>query len=72
MSYDVDALRRVEFPWALAGDTVYLNNASTGPLPERTVRVATEWARLRATPHGHTYLDCCLRPWALQGPCRGP
>jgi selenocysteine lyase/cysteine desulfurase len=51
MTYDVDALRRDEFPWALAGDTIYLNNASTGPLPERTVRVATEWARLRATPH---------------------
>src|SRR4051794_30710484 len=51
MTYDVDALRREEFPWALAGDTIYLNNAGTGPLPERTVRVATEWARLRATPN---------------------
>ena len=49
--YDVDALRRDEFPWALAGDTIYLNNASTGPLPERTVRALTELARLRATPH---------------------
>jgi selenocysteine lyase/cysteine desulfurase len=51
MTYDVDALRREEFPWALAGDTIYFNNAGTGPLPERTVRVATEWARLRATPN---------------------
>jgi cysteine desulfurase / selenocysteine lyase len=51
VTYDVHALRREEFPWALAGDTIYLNNAGTGPLPERTVRVATEWARLRATPN---------------------
>lgn len=50
MSYDVDALRRREFPWALSGETIFLNNASTGPLPERTVRVTNEWARLRANP----------------------
>ncbi|HEY5061527.1 MAG TPA: aminotransferase class V-fold PLP-dependent enzyme [Gemmatimonadaceae bacterium] len=50
MSYDVAALRRAEFPWAAAGDTIYLNNASTGPLPERTVRVVDEWNRLRANP----------------------
>jgi cysteine desulfurase/selenocysteine lyase len=51
MSYDVEALRREEFPWSLAGDTIYLNHAGTGPMPERTVRVTTEWARLRATPN---------------------
>lgn len=51
MSYDVDALRREEFPWSLSGDTIYLNNAGTGSLPERTIRVAIEWARLRATPN---------------------
>jgi cysteine desulfurase/selenocysteine lyase len=28
-----------------------LNNAGTGPLPERSIRVAVEWARLRATPN---------------------
>ena len=50
MSYDVDALRREEFPWAAAGETIYLNNASTGPLPQRTVRVLDEWSRLRANP----------------------
>lgn len=50
MSYDVEALRREEFPWAAAGECVYLNNASTGPLPERTVRATVEWARLRSNP----------------------
>ncbi|MFL5583091.1 MAG: aminotransferase class V-fold PLP-dependent enzyme, partial [Gemmatimonadaceae bacterium] len=32
------------------GDVVYLNNASTGPLPQSAVRAAEEWARLRAEP----------------------
>jgi cysteine desulfurase/selenocysteine lyase len=49
--YDVDALRREEFPWAVAGETIYLNNASTGPLPQRTVAALDEWNRLRANPH---------------------
>src|SRR5439155_412122 len=31
------ALRAAEFPWT--ADTVYLNNASIGPIPERTRRV---------------------------------
>lgn len=48
---DVDALRAREFPWAERGDTVFLNAASTGPLPRRTVETLEEWARLRATPH---------------------
>lgn len=48
--YDVDALRREEFPWAVAGETIYLNNASTGPLPQRTVAALDEWNRLRANP----------------------
>jgi cysteine desulfurase / selenocysteine lyase len=51
MSYDVEALRREEFPWAASGETNYLNHASTGPLPARTVRVLNEWGRLRANPH---------------------
>ena len=48
---DVAALRRREFPWAEKGDIVFLNAASTGPLPERSIAVLNEWARLRATPH---------------------
>jgi cysteine desulfurase / selenocysteine lyase len=50
VSYDVEALRQEEFPWATAGETIYLNNASTGPLPQRTVRALTEWAKLRENP----------------------
>jgi len=51
MSYDVEALRRTEFPWAVDGETIFLNHASTGPLPERSVRTLVEWGRLRANPH---------------------
>ncbi|MEO7084717.1 MAG: aminotransferase class V-fold PLP-dependent enzyme [Gemmatimonadaceae bacterium] len=50
MSYDVDALRRTEFPWANSGETKFLNHASTGPLPQRTVDAGVEWGRLRANP----------------------
>jgi selenocysteine lyase/cysteine desulfurase len=50
MSYDVDALRRAEFPWADAGESIYFNNASTGPLPARTVATLDEWSRLRTIP----------------------
>ena len=50
MGYDVDSLRRVEFPWAPAGESVYLNNASTGPLPRRTTAALDGFTRLRAEP----------------------
>jgi selenocysteine lyase/cysteine desulfurase len=49
--YDLDRLRREEFPWAAAGEAIYLNAASTGPLPERTLRAQAEFNRLRAAPH---------------------
>jgi selenocysteine lyase/cysteine desulfurase len=41
-------LRSTEFPWT--ADTIYLNNASVGPLPERTRRVLEEFNRKRAAP----------------------
>ena len=41
-AFDVAALRQAEFPWA--DETVYLNHASIGPLPERTR--LTPWRRL--------------------------
>ena len=44
-------LRREEFPWAAAGEAIYLNAASTGPLPERTLARSTEYSRKRAAPH---------------------
>jgi selenocysteine lyase/cysteine desulfurase len=42
-------LREQEFPWA--GDVTYLNNASIGPLPERTRRALDAFAVRRAQPH---------------------
>ncbi|MEO6528333.1 MAG: aminotransferase class V-fold PLP-dependent enzyme [Gemmatimonadaceae bacterium] len=51
MAYDLDRLRREEFPWADAGEAIYLNAASTGPLPERTIRAQDAFTRLRAAPH---------------------
>ena len=47
--FDVDLLRSTEFPWC--SDTVYLNNASIGPLPERTRLVLEQFNRGRAAPH---------------------
>jgi cysteine desulfurase / selenocysteine lyase len=49
--FDVAALRAREFPWADSGNVVFLNAASTGPLPQRSIDAVTEWAKLRATPH---------------------
>lgn len=46
--YDVAEVRRTEFPWA--GDTVYLDHASVGPLPERTRRTLVQMADKRARP----------------------
>lgn len=43
------ALRASEFPWT--ADTVYLNNASLGPLPERTRQVLDEFNSKRTAPH---------------------
>jgi cysteine desulfurase/selenocysteine lyase len=48
--FDVERLRRDEFPWAVRGDSIYLNNASTGPLPARSVRAVAELTELRAQP----------------------
>jgi selenocysteine lyase/cysteine desulfurase len=50
VAYDVDRLRREEFPWAAAGEAIYLDAASTGPLPERTLRAQAEFSRKRAAP----------------------
>ena len=49
--YDVAALRRREFPWVERGDGIYLNNASTGPLPRRAVRAQHDFNERRAQPH---------------------
>ncbi len=51
MTFDVDALRSREFSWAQRGDAIYLNAASTGPLPQCAVDELTRWANLRSTMH---------------------
>lgn len=50
LSYDVEALRRAEFPWAAAGECIYLNHASTGPTPERARAARREFELLRDAP----------------------
>jgi selenocysteine lyase/cysteine desulfurase len=51
MTFDVARLRNEEFPWTASGECIYLNAASTGPLPERTVRAQEEFTRRRAVPY---------------------
>jgi len=46
--YDVDALRAREFPWAAADNAIFLNHASTGPLPQRALDATAEFNQLRA------------------------
>jgi selenocysteine lyase/cysteine desulfurase len=46
--FSLAELRTQEFPWT--SNTIYLNNASVGPLPERTRRVLDEFNRKRAAP----------------------
>jgi cysteine desulfurase/selenocysteine lyase len=54
---NMDEIRRQEFPWASAGDNVYLNHAGTGPLPERTRQKLREWDEIRSTPWKNTAAD---------------
>ncbi|HEY6219200.1 MAG TPA: aminotransferase class V-fold PLP-dependent enzyme [Gemmatimonadaceae bacterium] len=51
MSIDVERLRREEFPWAAAGESIHLNTASTGPLPSRAVRAVGDFTEKRAALH---------------------
>lgn len=48
MTYDVDKLRRDEFPWA--DQRIYLDHASLGPLPARTLTAITAFNHRRAVP----------------------
>jgi len=49
--FDVNALRHREYPWMAGDETIYLNAASTGPMPQCAVDAASEWTELRARPH---------------------
>ena len=50
MTDSIRQLRAREFPWALSGDHIFLNHASTGPLPQRAVDALHEATVLRAQP----------------------
>ncbi len=50
MTLDVKSVREREFPWAARGEAVFLDHASTGPLPERTRRVIDAQGLKRAEP----------------------
>jgi selenocysteine lyase/cysteine desulfurase len=43
-------LRAREYPWTIPGDQIFLNHASTGPLPQRAVDALNEATALRAQP----------------------
>jgi cysteine desulfurase / selenocysteine lyase len=47
---EIRDVRAAEFPWADRGDVSFLNHASTGPLPARTVRALHEFDQLRTQP----------------------
>lgn len=48
---DVARLRRDEFAWMDEQDTVYMNAASTGPSPLRSVEAQIDFVRRRSMPH---------------------
>jgi cysteine desulfurase / selenocysteine lyase len=50
VTFDVHALREREFPWAARGEAIYLNHASTGPLPQRAVDAQATFNAARAEP----------------------
>ena len=51
---DIEQLRRDEFAWMNSADTVYMNAASTGPSPRRSVEAQVDFVRRRtARMHGH-------------------
>src|SRR5437868_11535923 len=50
MTFDIAALRDREFPWAARGEQIFLNHASTGPLPEKALAALGEFNALRAQP----------------------
>ncbi|MES2178475.1 MAG: aminotransferase class V-fold PLP-dependent enzyme [Gemmatimonadota bacterium] len=54
---DTATIRRTEFPWMDARETVYMNAASTGPLPGRSVDAQVDMTRRRAAPHLVTFDD---------------
>jgi len=57
MSYDVRAVREREFGWAASGEAIYLDHASTGPIPARARLAMAAFAVKRAEPFRLTTSD---------------
>ncbi|HEX7121811.1 MAG TPA: aminotransferase class V-fold PLP-dependent enzyme [Gemmatimonadaceae bacterium] len=57
MTASIDDIRAREFPWTLRGDRIYLNHASTGPMPVRACRVQAEFNERRGEPWRITHED---------------
>jgi cysteine desulfurase / selenocysteine lyase len=55
VTFDVEALRAREFPWAARDEAIYLNNAGTGPLPQRTLDALASFNDARAAVFRMTY-----------------
>lgn len=54
---DLAALRAAEWPWTARGGVTYLNHASTGPIPARTLGAQQEFGGRRAQPWRISYDD---------------
>ncbi len=47
----MNEIRRAEYAWMANDPAIYLNAASTGPMPASAVAAADEWTQLRSQPH---------------------
>jgi cysteine desulfurase/selenocysteine lyase len=50
MALDLMSVRAREFPWTTRGDVIYLDHASTGPLPVRATAALADYGARRAEP----------------------
>ena len=57
MALDVERVRREEFAWMNEGGCVYMNAASTGPSPARSIAAQMDFVTRRAMPHRVTFED---------------
>lgn len=49
--YDVDAVRKSEYPWEHRGEAIHFDHASIGPLPQRARDALDAYGLKRAEPH---------------------
>ena len=50
MALDLKSVRQREFPWTMRGDVIYMDHASTGPLPARASAALADYGARRAEP----------------------